>query len=193
MVFVPPQFYIPLEAEKAEYDLHQNTPDDPGYRIFLNRLFEPMNEQLKPNSFGLDFGSGPGPTLSIMFEEAGHRIKIFDPFYANHPVVFNDRYDFISATEVFEHLHFPQKELFRLWHCLKYDGVLGIMTKLVIDQLAFSTWHYKNDPTHVCFYSRSTFNWIAHHLSARIEFVGSDVILLYKEQNTSNGLALCAC
>ncbi len=193
LVFVPPQFFISSNAEKAEYDLHQNSPNDPRYRQFLNRLFVPMNERLKPNSFGLDFGSGPGPTLSVMFEEAGHRINLYDPFYTNNHHVFNIAYDFITATEVFEHLHSPKKEIFRLWRCLKFDGILGIMTKLVINPDAFSTWHYKNDPTHVCFYSKSTFEWIAHNLSARIEFIGNDVILLHKKQSRSRGLAVCAC
>jgi len=50
----------------------KNSPDDPRYRAFLSRLFIPLNERIAPESCGLDFGSGPGPTLSVMFEEQGH-------------------------------------------------------------------------------------------------------------------------
>ena len=119
-------------------------------------------------------------------------MAIFDPFYANDPSVFRGNYDFITATEVFEHLHFPKREIFRLWNCLQLDGILGIMTKLVVDRDAFSTWHYKNDPTHVCFYSRQTFEWLAFQLAAQIEFIGNDVILLHKKKRPVSGLAVCA-
>jgi hypothetical protein len=192
LVFVPPQFFLSPAQEKAEYDLHENSPDDPRYRQFLSRLFEPMNNRLAPNSHGLDFGSGPGPTLSLLFEEAGHRMTIFDPFYAKDPSVFLSNYDFITATEVFEHLHFPKREIFRLWNGLTLDGILGIMTKLVSSRDAFVNWHYKNDPTHVCFYSRPTFEWLAHQLSADLLFIGNDVILLVKEKRAVSGVALCA-
>ncbi|MGB2360319.1 MAG: methyltransferase, partial [Porticoccaceae bacterium] len=59
-------------AEKAIYDQHQNSPDDLQYRRFLSRLTEPLLERLGPCSRGLDFGCGPGPTLSVMMAEQGH-------------------------------------------------------------------------------------------------------------------------
>ena len=64
LVFVPPQQFVTSEAEKALYDLHQNSPDDPRYRRFLARIFDPLSARLVPGNHGLDFGSGPGPTLS---------------------------------------------------------------------------------------------------------------------------------
>ena len=96
LVFVPPRYFLSLEAEKAEYDLHQNSPADPGYRRFLNRLFEPLHARLAENSRGLDFGAGPGPTLSVMFEEVGHEVALFDAFYAPDHTVFEHTYDFIT-------------------------------------------------------------------------------------------------
>ena len=179
LIFVPPEQHLSPIAEKAEYDLHQNSPHDPGYRRFLSRLFTPMQAQLSPHSHGLDFGAGPGPTLSLMFEEAGHRMAIFDPFYAPDETVFDHQYDFITATEVVEHLRQPQKELDRLWGCLKPGGTLGIMTKLALDVEAFARWHYKNDLTHICFYSQETFRWLADRWGVEVVFVGKDVILLH--------------
>ena len=67
-----------------------------------------------------------------------------------------------------------------MWACLKPGGILGIMTKLVLDRKAFSTWHYKNDLTHVCFYSRDTFEWVATYLKADLEIIDKDVLLLTK-------------
>ena len=46
LVFVPPQYFLRPEQEKAEYDLHQNELDDPGYRGFLTRLAEPLAQRL---------------------------------------------------------------------------------------------------------------------------------------------------
>jgi SAM-dependent methyltransferase len=180
LVFVPPHQFLPSEEEKGLYDLHENTPEDARYRQFLQRLYGPVSERLAPGSSGLDFGSGPGPTLSVMFEEAGHSMGLFDVFYSPDMSAFERQYDFITATEVLEHLHKPHEELQRLWTCLKPDGLLGIMTKRVTDRKAFSKWHYKNDPTHVCFFSTQTFQWWAAHWGARLTVVDDDVVLLEK-------------
>ena len=178
LVFVLPAQRLSRAAEKAEYDLHRNDPGDSGYRRFLARLFDPLQARLAPGSRGLDFGSGPGPTLSLMFAEAGHQVALYDCFYAAVPVVLSGRYDFITATEVVEHLHRPGDELARLWSLLGAGAPLGLMTKLVRDRDAFSRWHYKNDLTHVSFFSRPTFEWLAEQWGADLQFIGQDVIIL---------------
>lgn len=180
LVFVPAQYYLSTSEEKFIYDQHENSADDPGYRTFLERLFLPLSQRLDKHSNGLDFGSGPGPTLSVMFEEIGHKMQVYDPFYAADHSVLKMEYDFITATEVVEHLHHPGKELDMLWSCLKHGGIIGIMTKRVIDQQAFSSWHYKNDPTHVCFFSIETFQWLAEQWGAGLEVINNDVVLLTK-------------
>jgi hypothetical protein len=184
-VFVPSWQFLPAEDEKKRYDLHQNSPEDLNYRRFLSRVFIPMQRCLTPGSSGLDFGSGPEPTLSMMFEEAGHSMTLFDYFYEQVPAVLEKQYDFITATEVVEHLHDPKKELERLWACLKQGGRLGIMTKLAVEQDAFEHWHYKNDLTHVCFFSRATFTWLALQWNADLTFADSDVVLFHKKPVSS--------
>ena len=52
------------------------------------------------------------------------------------------------------------------------------MTKLVRDQSAFASWHYKNDPTHVCFFSEQSWQWWARRCGASLELIGADVMLL---------------
>ncbi len=180
LVFVPPEQLPSREQEKAQYDLHENRPDDPDYRRFLSRLFDPLQARVRPGSRGLDFGSGLGPTLSLMFTQAGHSTAVYDPFYADDPSVLEAQYDFISATEVVEHLHRPERDLTKLWSCLKPGGTLGIMTKLVLNQAAFRNWHYKNDPTHVCFFAQARFVWLGDKWQAEVSFPAQDVILLGK-------------
>lgn len=183
LVFVPPRQFLRVEEEKKRYDLHRNSPEDPDYRRFLSRLFTPLRQRLAPGSGGLDFGSGPGPTLSRMFEEAGHTMTLFDHFYEHVPAALEQRYDFITATEVVEHLHDPNRELDRLWACLKEGGWLGIMTAQAVSREAFPQWHYKNDPTHVCFFSPSTFSWLALRWNAEVTFADGDVVLFRKRVN----------
>jgi hypothetical protein len=64
---------------------------------------------------------------------------------------------------------------------LEPAGTLGLMTKLVIDQQRFAHWHYIRDPTHITFYSRATFQWLASSMDAELEIIGDDVILLGKQ------------
>jgi hypothetical protein len=182
LVFVPKRYRLSIEDEKAAYDLHENTPEDPGYRRFLSRLSTPLLKKLDSNRKGLDFGCGPGPGLSVLLKERGHEVDLYDPIYYNDPSVFNKTYDFICATEVVEHLHDPEREFSTLFKMLKPGGWLGIMTKQVIDKQAFSKWHYIRDLTHICFYSRPTFEYLARCFNAELSFAADDVILFKKKR-----------
>ena len=182
LVFVPPRFYLSHAEEKAEYDLHRNLVDDPGYRGFLSRLANPLLARIPSAARGLDFGCGPGPALAAMLEEAGHQVSLYDVFYRPDTGVLEESYQFITATEVVEHLHQPAVVLEQLWAKLEPGGYLGIMTKLVRDAEAFARWHYKNDQTHVCFFSDLSWRWWAGQRSAQLECIGADVILLRKAQ-----------
>ena len=144
-----------------------------------------MINRLSMGSRGLDFGCGPGPTLSVMFEELGYPMAIYDPIYATDESVLEIEYDFVTATEVVEHLQRPKQSLNRMWRCVKPGGYLGIMSKIVIGQEAFANWHYKNDDTHICFYSTETFGWLARQWQTEPVFVGKDVIILPKSINHS--------
>lgn len=181
LVFVERSQHLSHEAEKAVYDCHENSPQDVGYRRFLSRLFSPLSERLRPGARGLDFGCGPGPTLSVMFEEAGHPMALYDVYYAPDSRVLAGRYDFITTTEVVEHLSEPGQVLEQLAGLLEADGWLGIMTKRVQSHESFVRWHYILDPTHVSFFSETTFTWLGRHLNMRVEFPEADVVLLSKQ------------
>lgn len=180
LVFVPTQYHLSAEAAKAEYDLHQNSPDDQGYRKFLSRLVKPLSERLCSGACGVDFGCGPGPTLSVMLEEAGFEVINYDPVYFPDNSALTLKYDFVTCTEVVEHFARPRTDFPCLFRMLMYDGILGIMTKLVKDQASFKSWHYIHDPTHISFYSKKTFIWLANRYKCGIKFIGDDVILMQK-------------
>jgi hypothetical protein len=179
LIHADPASHLSPAEEKARYSLHQNDPQDPGYRRFLSRLAEPLTARLgAPPLRGLDFGSGPGPTLSVMMEERGYQIAVYDPYFAPDPAALQERYDFVTCTETLEHFHTPCKEWRLLLNLVKPGGWLGIMTRMVEDTAAFGTWYYKDDPTHVSFFSRATFGYLAARDGLAVEFVGNDVILL---------------
>lgn len=180
LVFVEPSERLTPVEEMQRYEQHQNDPEDTRYRDFLSRLFEPMIEKLNSKSYGLDYGSGPGPTLHLMFQEAGHRVDTFDPFFDNNHSVFNNVYDFITSTETVEHFYNPGKEFNRIWKLLKPGGHLGIMTLLHPKTKPFTEWNYILDDTHVALYSKKTFHWLAKNLDAGLTFYGDRVIILEK-------------
>ena len=182
LVFVLPDAYLDEEQEKGRYDLHTNSPDDVHYRKFLSKVLDPVCERVPKGSFGLDFGSGPGPTLSKMFEENGYEMRIYDHFYAPDDEALDQRYDFITSTEVVEHLYDPASVLDKLMRMLKPNGLLALLTQPYPPREEFSKWYYKNDPTHVCFYSLSTMRWLAKKHAVRLESVGKDIFMFIKEK-----------
>jgi SAM-dependent methyltransferase len=178
LVFVPPQYHLSSIEEKKIYDLHQNSLTDQGYLQFLNRFIEPLKERLNKNATGLDFGSGPTPVLATLLKSAGYDMEIYDIYYARNENVFEKHYDFICCTEVIEHLQHPKVIIEKLLDLLTPKGVLGIMTKRVINAERFANWHYKNDPTHICFFSTETFEWIAEKYCLTLDVEGNDVVFL---------------
>lgn len=180
LISVPPEQHVGAATEKAHYDLHENGPADAGYRRFLARTLYAVCARIDPPAFGLDFGSGPGPTLSLMLAERGYRMALYDKFYAPEPSALDGSYDFITATETFEHLDAPAEALARLLACLRPGGWLVIMTKRAGDRDAFAHWHYIRDPTHIVFFSDETFAWIAQAWKLRLEIAGADVVALRK-------------
>lgn len=180
LVFVAPHQLPTPDAEEAHYQLHENSPEDAAYRHFLSRLLDPLSTELAPTSTGLDFGCGPGPTVSVMLEEQGHSVRVYDPFFFPDRTCLELTYDFITATEVFEHLHHPGQALDALWKQLRPRGFLGVMTKRRAEPERFAGWHYRSDPTHVCFFAEQTLRWLAGHWGADVTFPESDVTIFEK-------------
>lgn len=177
LVFLDPSLLLSSSDEKKRYDLHVNDIEDAGYKEFLNKIFTPMTERIRKGSQGLEYGCGPGPLLYIMFYEAGYQMQKYDIYYANTPEVLREKYDFISMTEVIEHLYTPHSVLKQLRELLKPEGILGVMTNLYSDVEMFASWWYKKDPTHVSFFHVNTLKWIADHYEMELEVVEKNVFL----------------
>ena len=184
LTFLSPEFYLPPEDELSRYLLHENSPEDYHYRRFLSRLTDHLIPKLQPGAHGLDFGSGPGPTLSIMLEEAGFPMDIYDPYFAQDTLPLEHTYDFITCTETVEHFYRPKQEFHRFNQLLRHNGWLGIMTEMLASDEHFVDWWYHREPTHVCFYKRETMAWIATQYNWRTEYPRKNVTLFYKPEKS---------
>lgn len=166
------------DEERRRYLQHNNGPHDPGYRAFLDRLVAPLLGLLPPNRCGLDYGCGPGPVLAQMLREAGHAVRLYDPFFHPDAAALAQTYDFITCSEVVEHFHHPAREFFRLRALLKPGGWLAIMTCFQADDRRFPDWHYRRDPTHVVFYRDQTFRHLARQHGMDCDIPAKDIVFL---------------
>jgi SAM-dependent methyltransferase len=168
-------------TELARYRKHENDPNDPGYRRFLSQLARPLLERLAPGLDGLDYGCGPGPALAAMLAEAGHHVRLYDPFFRPDRSALERTYDFITCTETAEHFHRPADEFATLDGLLLPGGWMGIMTCFLTDDRGFPEWNYRTDPTHVVFYREETFRRLAARFGWSCEIPSPNVVLLRKQ------------
>ena len=161
LVFVPSQYQLTIDEQRDRYLEHNNSPTDTGYRKFLSRLKNQMTPYLIPGQTGLDYGSGPGPTLSLMLESEGYRMEIFDPIFADHKENLDKLYDFVVSTETVEHFTKPNEDFQLLHDLVRPGGLIGIMTAILYEGINFEDWYYRLDPTHVSFYRPRTMEFVA--------------------------------
>jgi SAM-dependent methyltransferase len=169
------------DAEKERYLEHNNSIHQVGYVNHLNQAIKPALKYLKSDFSGLDYGCGPVPTLNLLVEQKGFVCEFYDPiFFPEYPL---GSFDFIFATECFEHFFRPAHELQKLGGLLKPGGILVVMTQLWEDTARFKGWRYANDPTHVVFYNESTFRFIAAHFGYNILEIEIDRVVILQKKN----------
>lgn len=159
------------------YDLHRNSPKDPHYVQYLHQFIEPLVTFLKERDLrrGIDWGSGPGPTLSGELRKLGFEMQNFDPLYS--PEKPQTPVDFVTATEVIEHFQEPKKSLQELLALISSGGLFGGMTGFHSAEVDFSQWWYARDPTHVIFFSEKTFRWLAKEYQLKVLWLASPIFI----------------
>lgn len=182
---MPERYHLGPGEEKARYLAHRNSPLDKGYRNFLSRLTGPLAGRLAPGAEGLDYGSGPCPTVSVILGEKGFKAANFDPFFHPDYGTLARTYDFVACTETAEHFRRPGEEFERLDSLLRPGGLLGVMTQMPLSLDMLSGWWYLKDDTHVSIYREETMLWIARKFDWRAEFYEGGVVLFKKgKKNT---------
>ena len=107
----------------------------------------------------------------------------YDPLYRPQIDLLERRYDFVTCSEVIEHFFEPSREFLLLDGLLNPGSLLGVMTCILEQESAFQTWWYPKDPTHVCFYQKSTLTWIAGWRNWQIDFPAANVAIFQKLTN----------
>lgn len=178
------QSLLPDEKTEIErYNHHQNRPDfNNGHREFLQTILEAIKPLIRSNDKILDFGCGPYPLLVDLFKEMNLSTKGFDPFYANDVALLNEQYDFISTVEVVEHFHHPLKSFELLNALLRPEGRLAIRTLFYDDKIDFERWWYKNDVTHVVFYSHKTWDYLSCKFNFNILYNDHKSMIVFEKK-----------
>ncbi len=175
-----PAHFLSPEDEKKRYLLHQNDINDLGYQKFVFPIVSTIYEQYNSNHNGLDFGSGTGPVITSLLEKKGYNITTYDPFFDPNNQALKNTYDYIICCEVMEHFWNPVKEFKLLYNLLKQGGTLYCKTSLYNTTIDFNAWWYKNDPTHVFFYTEQTLQWIKNHFGFKSLKINENLITLTK-------------
>jgi hypothetical protein len=180
LIYVPPKYHLNWSDQKERYDQHQNNPDDPGYQKFLNKLLTPLKSFLKKGDQGLDYGCGPGPAISPLFTKDGFHAEDYDPIYKPDQSLLNQKYDFVTCTEVVEHFSDVLSDWKKMMSLVKSGGVIGVMTEFVPEDQKLADWYYIKDPTHICFYSPKVFQWVAKEFHLEILSSKQNVVIFRK-------------
>ncbi len=155
-------FHLSIEAEKQRYMLHENSNENKGYITYLNNIItNSITPFLKPGNRLFDFGCGPEKTWAGILKEKGYNISTYDPYFDNNREWSDKYFDAITAIEVFEHLLSPAVEIEFLSSHITTGSFLIIRTMLHNNNReSFLKWWYREDPTHVSFYSETAIMYI---------------------------------
>ncbi len=183
LLFRDDSSWLSLNDEATHYGHHQNSASDADYCRFLQPAIEAISAVLPKGACGLDYGSGPSPVLAGRLVEVGFRMKFFDPIFSPQVELEAPSFDFISCTEVVEHFKNPAHEFQQFFQRLRPGGYLVVMTQIRVDTMereTFAKWYYRRDPTHIAFYSRRTFEWIANAVGLTPEFLSNSLVRFRK-------------
>lgn len=182
LVFKNPSLHFNSQEDIKRYSSHQNNKNDQGYRDFLNKLVIPLTPLLPSHFSALDFGCGPGPTLSLLLTECGGIVENYDPLFFPNNDVLKKKFEVVTSTEVVEHFKNPKADWAELVRTVNPGGLLGIMTQFLQSEADYSSWWYKKDPTHVVFYQEKTFHYLAEEFNLDILYNDKKSVIIFKNR-----------
>ncbi|WP_119968060.1 MULTISPECIES: methyltransferase domain-containing protein [Shewanella] len=180
LVFANPQSYLMPAALKQRYGRANKASKQKQLVQFIQPLLTQISAQQHGPLTGLNFGRVLDSNSLDKIEHAGHSLYQYDPFIKIDQHIFNRQYDFICCYRVLEHFQQPAKEWALLSSLLKEGGWLAISTSLLTDLSLFSKWHFKNNPSHVSFYSQQTFDYLAQNSEFKLLFAAKELVLMQK-------------
>jgi SAM-dependent methyltransferase len=161
LVFVPPEFWLGEDDERARYAHHDNSPANEGYVKFLGQVADVVAGLGVGQPRVLDFGSGEKAVLAEILRQRGFDCVAYDPLYGKGTSAVRDRYDLVVLCEVIEHLRDLRAELALLEQRLSPGGRIVVRTQYYPSVAGMSSWWYARDATHLNFFSERTLEYAA--------------------------------
>lgn len=154
---------------KDQYDPDFDWKRESGFVVeWLKKLVDPIT--LLSLSI-LDYGSGGG-FLTKALREMGFKVDCYEPMLHGEFVRenYSNAYDVVILNEVIEHLEDINKTLDIVYNVLADNGLVFLKTLLTDHmindplnfQALFKGWWYKDDPTHISFFSSLTIEYICN-------------------------------
>ncbi|WP_321778539.1 class I SAM-dependent methyltransferase [Sulfurimonas sp.] len=181
-IFVDEKYYLDAQSQKKHYDNHDNNLESLGYVEMFEKLIEEfITPDAKDINTALDFGCGEGAVLPILLERNNIKCDRYDLFYFPEKVYKNKKYDLICSTEVLEHLANPLDIIKELLLHLNKNGYLLFMTYFhPSDDEKFLKWFYIKDITHIGFFSKKTFEFIAAEFNLKMVRANDKNTIIFK-------------
>ena len=167
LLFVDPKYIVSFEIERQRYNQHKNHNSDLRYQKYIQDFLDRLIPKIKSGSRGLDFGCGPGPTISYLLNQQGYVVEDYDLHFFPNQKLLQQTYDFVTCTEVVEHFQNPKEGWEQLRALLRAGSLLMIVTQ-IYDAQDLNRWHYLRDVTHVSMYSVRTLGWLARTYSWKL-------------------------
>lgn len=133
----------------------------------------------------LDYGSGGG-YLANELKNVGYAVDCYEPMFHGE---FNRSqnsglYDFLILNEVIEHVEDLISVLNNIYYSLKLGGQVLIKTAITDNIISdpynfehnFREWWYKDDLTHISFFSTLTYEFICANMFTSFEIVQQDIL-----------------
>ena len=102
-MFVPPEFWLDENDERARYAHHDNSLANEGYVKFLGQVADVVAGLGAGQPRVLDFGSGEKAVLAEILRQRGFDCVAYDPLCSKGQAALRDRYDIVVLCEVIEH------------------------------------------------------------------------------------------
>jgi hypothetical protein len=150
LVFVPENEWLDLDAERARYDQHDNTPTNLGYLRFLSEVVAQVEALQVGTGSILDYGCGEQAILAALLRAKGLACIGYDPLYGREQR--DGPHALVILCEVIEHLRDLRGELERVGHLLSPGGRVLVRTRPYPGVEAIADWWYSRDTTHINFF-----------------------------------------
>jgi SAM-dependent methyltransferase len=151
-IFLDHNLRLTKDKENARYLEHDNNSTDEHYQNFVQPLVGLITQMTSSDMLGLDFGCGRDSSVFYLLDGLNYKVDRYDPYFFPEYIMSDEKYDFIVACEVVEHLFDPVAEFKKIKRWLKPGGYFFIQTHFWEGQDIYK-WYYAKDPTHVSIFN----------------------------------------